>query len=357
MAALAALGVFSAFWLRQWQKQQKQQKQQQKQQLQEEDKEQQQKQGKSCGLLARDFVATEGIAGQSPQIRVLQFNVLAKHLSSAPEFGGFTKSPRGALDYHGFRRARVLEEMTRFEPDIVTAQEVDNDEYEGYFCHEMAKRGYSSIHKPKAKGGRDGLAVFWKEDKVRFVSKRAVRYSTGSQVALICRFQLKNAPSFLVATTHLKAKPPNESVRVVQMQDLLAAINSERKSASEGVLLMGDFNSNPSGSVYSMVEASDLGLGNAYGPQQPSYTTWKWRSSGESKHTIDYIWHTPSILRLCSLLSVPTESAIPACRLPCWEYPSDHFAIGASFSFASSSPSPSSPSSPSSSSSSSSCLV
>ena len=73
----------------------------------------------------------------SISLRVLQFNVLAKHLSSAPEFGGFIKCPRRALDYEEYRRPRVLEEMTRFSPDIITAQELDNEQFRQYFKAEM----------------------------------------------------------------------------------------------------------------------------------------------------------------------------------------------------------------------------
>ncbi|ETO06834.1 nocturnin, partial [Reticulomyxa filosa] len=68
---------------------------------------------------------------------------------------------------------------------------------------------------------------------------------------------------------------------------------------------------------------------------EPKYTTWKKRKGGEDKHTIDYLFfqHFKGVV-VTSVLNIPDERTVNReSLLPGWEYPSDHFAIMASFEF------------------------
>ena len=86
-------------------------------------------------LLPRTFVdATylkDDLHATNNTIRVLQFNVLARGLSSPPNNGGFLLSPVDCLDFEHYRKYRLLEEILRFEPDIVTLEELDH--YDDFF--------------------------------------------------------------------------------------------------------------------------------------------------------------------------------------------------------------------------------
>lgn len=81
------------------------------------------------------------------QLRLMQFNILAQGLSSAPQFGGFVKTPRESLDWDGFRKFRVLDEVLRFEPDVVAMEEVDH--FDDFFLPAMKHFGYDGLFQPK----------------------------------------------------------------------------------------------------------------------------------------------------------------------------------------------------------------
>ena len=59
-------------------------------------------------------------------VRLLQFNMLAEGLSSEPDFGGFTQTPVDSLDFHKFRKFRVLKELLRYNADIIAIEECDH---------------------------------------------------------------------------------------------------------------------------------------------------------------------------------------------------------------------------------------
>ena len=65
---------------------------------------------------------------------------------------------------------------------------------------------------------------------------------------------------------------------------------------------------------------------------EPAYTTWKLRPNHEAKMTIDYVLCSAALVPR-QVLGIPEEAAIDECRLPSHAYPSDHFAIAASFDF------------------------
>ena len=67
-----------------------------------------------------------------------------------------------------------------------------------------------------------------------------------------------------------------------------------------------------------------------YGPggvaSEPAYTTWKFRSSGEQKHTIDYIWHSPEVA-VVGVDAIPSVADIGGDGLPTLTFPSDHLSL------------------------------
>ena len=62
------------------------------------------------------------------------------------------------------------------------------------------------------------------------------------------------------------------------------------------------------------------------------YTTWKIRETGEQKHILDYIFHSPQ-LETVSTLDMPTEEQIGEDRLPSLQFASDHLSLVAELRF------------------------
>jgi len=302
-------------------------------------------------LLPREFIPSERT--DDGAIRILQFNILARGLSSPPNNGGFILSPVASLHFEHYRKYRLLEEILRFHPDIVTLEELD--QYDDFFQPLMNKFGYDSIFQPKLDAptlgiwteimtekdrlgqipyNSDGSAIFWKRSGFEGVQSRSLNYSSKdgtphTQVGVVARLlNKKNGLTFLVACTHLKSKPPHEAKRVQQITQFMDYVFAMQTSKDEPIVLTGDFNADPNNDVHTAASAR---LTSAYQQllgSEPAYTTCKVRKKGEACHTIDYIFLSNGA-QVTSCLSIPEYSTLPTERIPTWSYPSDHLSIGA----------------------------
>lgn len=142
---------------------------------------------------------------------------------------------------------------------------------------------------------------------------------------------------FVVLTTHLKARHGAllASLRHEQGVDLLAFLEEFRQNRP--AIVCGDFNAEPSEPVYEVMTNTNPKLSSAYAMlndgEEPPYSTWKIRGSGEIKHNIDYIFITEDQLTVEGGLDMPTETEIGPKRVPSSAYPSDHFSLICDFSF------------------------
>lgn len=263
------------------------------------------------------------------------------------------------------RRYRLLEEMLRWNPDILCLQEVDH--FDDWFSEELGNFNFTGLYvgKPVALPGglTDGCAIFFSRDKFELLSSRAVNYvhsdglSAMNQVALVSVFHDKKLPQgrfLIVATTHLKAEKTQrtEEIRALQIQQLMSKITNVKDqlilnspSSLVDIVVCGDFNSPPSDqngiqakcfpevcnhplrlcSVFQKLELDQKLNVDSF------YTTWKIRPKGEVKWCIDYVMHSAA-LGVMSVSSVPTEQdGLPDCRLPSFQYPSDHLALAVDF--------------------------
>ena len=192
----------------------------------------------------------------------------------------------------------------------------------------------------------DGLALFVRTDvvDVRRFESRELRnvpgYEHGIKVAfcaVLCPVEGAGLPAkpFLLACAHLKAKKGYTGVRQRQasmLLDLMRDVATDEAVPLESAVVCGDWNDVPHSAPYTTM--LDAGFASAYatarGGDAPdgenSYTTDKIRPNGRTVHTIDYIFHGQDV-KVQSVWRVPNPSVIPASRLPCREYPSDHLSL------------------------------
>ena len=153
-------------------------------------------------------------------VRLLQFNMLAEGLSSEPDFGGFTQTPVDSLDFHKFRKFRVLKELLRYNADIIAIEECDH--FDDFFLPALKLHGYDGRFFPKrnattlkfgADKFSDGVALVWNTKSISLKEIDHMYYESDtpgtvwSQVGVIGRFERGHCGrTFLVAATHLKAK-------------------------------------------------------------------------------------------------------------------------------------------------------
>ena len=247
-------------------------------------------------------------------------------------------NPQG-LDWSS-RRWRLLEEIIRYDPDIICLQEVDHFKL---LQRALGSIGYGGRFVPKPdspclyledNNGPDGCAIFYKTSQFHLDSSASHILSVwgveSNQVVLsLLLTHRKTGKELCVATTHLKARTGDllTSMRNEQGKDILDWLQTTRESRP--VIISGDFNADPCEPVYStMTESRETPLMSAYGGQgrQGEYTTWKIRETGEQKKILDYIFHSPQ-LKTVATLDMPTEQQIGEDRLPSLEFASDHLSL------------------------------
>jgi nocturnin len=315
------------------------------------------------------------------EFTIKQYNVLAEGLSSGGadcarrhygdpravnRFGGFNcvKYPDACLAFDN-RKWLLLEEILDHGPDVITLQEVDH--YHSFFKPQLSRAGYDSCFEAKVDSPciplgfySDGCAIFWKRgsftalDGGRMSGRYKSRLQDGQyegQVYLVQGlYHIPSGRACVVGTTHLKSKSSvfNEGRRAEQVRQFLAAIQVQRSKYANCPAVFGaDLNADAYtvGDVIPSCIRQVATWGVTGTPEYASaypmpvksvkdmFTTWKKRGTAESKHTIDYIWHTVDGLRLITVLEGVPSELMPPERMPSMQFPSDHLPIMAKLSF------------------------
>lgn len=285
------------------------------------------------------------------------------------------------------RKYQILQEIIHTDPDIVCLQEVDHFK----FLQGMLRtQDYEGVFFPKPdspcmyiqdNNGPDGCAIFYKKSKFDMIDCTTrvleVWRVQSNQVAVAAILRVRaTGQEMCVGTTHLKARHGAllSKLRNEQGKDLMRFIREVAKGRP--ILLAGDFNAEPIEPVYStIINNEELQLGSAYsdllarygekysgtdvnngaatGQQhtdcadastgtkadlsaanEPKYTTWKIRESGEVCHCIDYVFYTRDQLTVKNCLMFPQGQEVGKCRVPSFQYPSDHFSLVCDFELA-----------------------
>jgi len=288
---------------------------------------------------------------------VLQFNVLAEGLSFGPNarspftptqrlqefkakntYGGFTsvKHPEVCFNYQ-LRRWRLLQAILDVDADIIGLEEVDR--FHGFFLPMLKKFGYEGIflpkvHSPGVKLGwySDGCALIFRSNMFKLEGFKHHKYSRGNQVCIVARLRHRLTHQVIkLVVTHLKAQQNEkcELIRKQQVDQILQEFLNETTSIEEEpIIVLGDFNSEPSSESVKKVRGF---LQSAYDLERDEklVTTWKTRGNSTVRRVIDYIFYSTN-LQLKSILSIPFET-VEEEKMPSLRYPSDHILIAAKF--------------------------
>jgi len=308
-----------------------------------------------CKTELRDFPSVferktqqnAGFIGSVDTIRIFQWNQLSQTIGTKND--KFVCCPPSALDW-STRRWRLLEEIIRYDPDIVCLQEVDHFKL---FEMSLGSVGYAGrfVAKPdspciylESNNGPDGCAIFYKTEKFELLSEankvlEVWKVESNQVVMSVSLRQRSSGKDICVATTHLKARSGAllSTLRNQQGKDILDWLETIR--ADRPVIIGGDFNAEPSEPVYKTMTGHErTPLQSAYTirsdeekevnvtEENLEYTTWKIRETGEQKHILDYIFHSPQ-LKTVSTLDMPTEEQIGEDRVPSRQFASDHLSL------------------------------
>ena len=202
----------------------------------------------------------------------------------------------------------------------------------------------------------DGLALFWRAERLRRVSAPAHAFFTAptgepySQcfVAVTLADVAAGQRPLLLATTHLKAKAGAscDAVRCASAAQLAEHLARSLQAAGPraAVLLAGDFNTElDSDAMRALGQAGLTPVPLPPAPDGSAFTTWKFRTpgngngngngchcgtgleAGEKRAAIDHVLHSAA-LRPTAAWAAPGRDAIGAAGLPTAAYPSDHVA-------------------------------
>lgn len=155
------------------------------------------------------------------------------------------------------RRARLTDELTAYDADIVCFQEMDR--FHDHFQPLLYGLGYDVRYYMRNGPQSDVNAVGWKRDKFREVASRQVSFAQTTMalgcvpnVAQMVALQSKHDPTvrIIVATTHLYWKAECDHIRFLQMHSLLhelyefqALLQNNDLGATYVPIITGDFNS------------------------------------------------------------------------------------------------------------------
>ncbi|KAF3944038.1 hypothetical protein CMV_029455 [Castanea mollissima] len=305
---------------------------------------------------------------------VLTYNILADSLSiNALEY-----CPRWALAWE-YRQEILLEEIIKYDADILCLQEVQCDHFENFFEPELKKLGYSVMYKLRTGSGLEfdkeaSSVVNALEPKIKF--KGSHRLTSKDNVALVVVLEsLQNGSNrdafqsrICVANIHTHWSTGHEDVTLFQVVHLVNGLEKIVQSQQIPLIICGDFNSRPGSDTHNFVvkgrancvseKANDplgifqylklhhsLSLVSAYSSflhsdgveeqrrkmnsqtSEPAFTNFTNKFFG----TLDYIFYTDKSLIVESLLELVDRESIGNKGIPSPTRPSDHIALMASF--------------------------
>ncbi|KAL4604122.1 hypothetical protein ACB092_10G170300 [Castanea dentata] len=220
---------------------------------------------------------------------VLTYNILADSLSiNALEY-----CPRWALAWE-YRQEILLEEIIKYDADILCLQEVQCDHFENFFEPELKKLGYSVMYKKRTGSGlflgetekstNHGCATFYQsklfkeimkyelefdkeassvvnalEPKIKFNGSH--RLTSKDNVALVVVLEsLQNGSNrdafqsrICVANIHTHWSKGHEDVTLFQVVHLVNGLDKIAQSQQIPLIICGDFNSRPGSDTHNFV--------------------------------------------------------------------------------------------------------
>lgn len=285
--------------------------------------------------------------GERGDITLLHMNILADSLAKTsfpgtdvPAFP-HVKDPEIVFDPNR-RHELTIQALLEHDPDILCMSEVDQEQFDCLQCDTRMFHFVPLFGRKYSEDGsaRDGSCIMYNAKRIACGNINIVRIRPAeSQVVVMGWYHLRSDPTkqFIVAETHLKAKPGHEYHRVLQVTEVMAHIAKFRgEDESVPVFLLGDMNEIPTNPCILEIQSNlQFKFENAYLSKykfDDSYWTTYKKRSHEVRRVIDYIFHQPHRAQCVGVAAIPCIDEFPD-RLPCVNYPSDHLAMIASFKF------------------------
>lgn len=306
---------------------------------------------RSCAALARSWVQRPTSKG-GQRLRVAQLNALADCLARGADAEKGPKPQRAfrcdtaALEWET-RRELLANVLLEHDADVIGLCEIDH--HDDFFEERFRQAGYEGVFRKKRPPARDGCSVLWRTDRCAGALSRTVfleqgaRRTRAAQVALIQRVTLhEGGRSFVVCSTHLRARASEDFLRMQQAGEVVAAV-ADFARPGEPRMILADTNSPAprdaeAGGAPNSVFEYFLACGyrcayrslDPHGTGEfPSFTTWAGWETGDYRAVCDHIFVSNG-LEVSGVLDVPCSDKLrlrfPE-RFPNSQYPSDHMLL------------------------------
>ncbi|XP_042356989.1 protein angel homolog 1 [Plectropomus leopardus] len=221
--------------------------------------------------------AAEPFTKASMDFTVMSYNILAQDLLET-NWELYTHCPPEVIDW-SYRCSLLLEEIQKWEPDILCLQEVQENHYNEHLCPVLSQMGYTCVYKQRTGAKTDGCATCYRSSRFSEVSVTTLEFFRPEtklldrhnvaivlllQPAVIQGSEIKaKGPPLCVANTHLLFNPRRGDVKLAQLAIMLAEIDSVVKSCKAkgehcNLILCGDFNSVPNMPLYQLITTGEL---------------------------------------------------------------------------------------------------
>ncbi|CAJ1398899.1 unnamed protein product [Effrenium voratum] len=272
--------------------------------------------------LCRRWISAQSPAPAGRRLRVLHWNILADCLAKSSSLLSLTRGFRCEEQVLRWevRRQKVLEELLRYEPDVMGLCEVDH--FEDFFEPELKAKGYQGTFKRKRSPAKDGVCAFWRSRKLEEGVRRGVFLEYGrhrtkaAQVAVLQRLwptDRQQGKGLVVCATHLRASA-DEGFRMQQASEVVSALADFARGDEQ--IILADVNSHAKSAKGMDLNVHDYfrscGFRCAYrsiSDEIPSFTTWAGWASGDFKATCDHIFVSQGI-HVSQVLDVPDSEAL-----------------------------------------------
>lgn len=272
------------------------------------------------------------------QFRIMQWNGLAKFSVTSLKSPSV---PKQMSDWLNFRKWRLLEELIRYNCDILCLEEADFYEDIKPYLHKL---GYASVFCPKMLTNlsketnnvdSDGCAIFYNLDVFQITQLRSqsicINGEHESQVFIIVQLKHKfTKKRVTIICVHLKAYSDFSNKRAAQTEFILKVLKHHVLETEIGdvnnqaVIICGDMNGDFLEPFYEKIVKDEVFR---FRDVYPKFA----HSNRRQKNAIDYIFYTDKSLNLMTFLEVCVPSMTRHFEIPCLEYPSDHFSLVCDF--------------------------
>jgi len=253
-------------------------------------------------------------------MKIIHWNVLANSLSEH-----FPNVPSEFLTWN-YRKELIIQKVVELQADIICLVEID-EIHQNIFTNILTK--YAQYYYKKVSADNyDGCLTLVNCEKYQILTEKCIQLMEDrSQIAVICKLQdLHTGYIFTVISTHLKAKPGFETVRLDQCKKIIQHIDY-----TDDCILVGDFNDIPGSLCYNYL-VNECKFVDSYADlyTKDAFTTFKKRDKVVCR-IIDYIFYRSHTLQPVLRLEYLDKKDLPEIGLPSHTHPSDHVIIGTVF--------------------------